>query len=99
MSQELLADFPGFMPYRAQRACFGASYVYTILVDIYGIGEHDSEAFMPVDQVKDFSPATTGGEDAAPKKPLELGWALGAAVFSALDLRFEQGAAVSPDGP
>lgn len=68
--EELLTDNPTFMPYRAQRACFGASYVYTMLVDVYGIEEDDKEAFLPVDTV---------GEH-------ELSWALGAAVFSALNM-------------
>jgi hypothetical protein len=49
--QDLLADHPGFMPYRAQRACFGAAYVYAILTDIYGIAPDDDDAFLPVDQV------------------------------------------------
>ena len=68
---DLLAEFPGFMPYRAQRACFGATYVYSMLVDVYGIEEDDKEAFLPIDSV---------GEH-------ELSWALGAAVFSAMDLK------------
>jgi GDA1/CD39 (nucleoside phosphatase) family len=68
--KELLAEYPDFMPYRAQRACFGATYVYTMLVDIYGIEEDDKEAFLPVDSV---------GEH-------ELSWALGSAVFSAMNL-------------
>ena len=59
------------MPYRAQRACFGATYVYSMLVDVYGIEEDDKEAFLPIDSV---------GEH-------ELSWALGAAVFSAMDLK------------
>lgn len=68
---DLLAEYPGFMPYRAQRACFGATYVYSMLVDVYGIEEDDKEAFLPIDSV---------GEH-------ELSWALGAAVFSAMDLK------------
>ena len=68
---ELLAEYPGFMPYRAQRACFGATYVYSMLVDVYGIEEDDKEAFLPIDSVGEY----------------ELSWALGAAVFSAMDLR------------
>ena len=68
--EDILAEYPTFMPYRAQRACFAASYVYTILVDVYGIEEDDKEAFIPVDTV---------GEN-------ELSWALGAAVFSAMNL-------------
>lgn len=68
--KELLSEYPDFMPYRAQRACFGATYVYTMLVDIYGIEEDDKEAFLPVDSV---------GEH-------ELSWALGSAVFSAMNL-------------
>lgn len=68
--EEMLADNPTFMPYRAQRACFSASYVYTMLEDVYGIEDDDKEAFLPVDTV---------GEH-------ELSWALGAAVFSALNM-------------
>ena len=69
--RELLADFPTFMPYRAQRACFGATYVYSMLVDVYGIEDDDKEAFLPVDSVGEY----------------ELSWALGAALFSAMDLK------------
>ena len=47
--ESLLADFPGFMPYRAQRACFGAAYVYSMLTDVYGIAPDDAEAFLPGD--------------------------------------------------
>jgi GDA1/CD39 (nucleoside phosphatase) family len=67
---DIQAEYPTFLPYRAQRACFTASYVYTMLVDVYGIEEDDKEAFIPVDTV---------GEH-------ELSWALGAAVFSAMNL-------------
>lgn len=71
--EELLADYPGFMPYRAQRACFGATYVYSLLIDVYGIDEDDENAFIPVDSVGEY----------------ELSWALGAAVFSAMGLQYE----------
>jgi hypothetical protein len=71
--EELLAKFPGFMPYRAQRACFGATYVYSMLVDVYGIEEDDGEAFLPIDTVVEK----------------ELSWALGAAVFYALGLEYD----------
>lgn len=71
--EELLADFPGFMPYRAQRACFGASYVYSMLIDVYGIDEDDEEAFLQIDSVGEY----------------ELSWALGAALFSAMGLQYE----------
>ena len=48
--EALLEDFPGFMPYRAQRACFGAAYVYSMLTDVYGIAPDDAEAFLPGDK-------------------------------------------------
>jgi len=68
---ELLGNFPGYMPYRAQRACFGASYVYAMLVDIYSLDLDDNKSFLPLEFHSD------GGE---------LSWALGAAVYSALGL-------------
>jgi hypothetical protein len=102
------------MPYRAQRACFGATYVYTILTDIYGVEDEDATTFLPVDQMRfdssvplppqSSSPSSSTGSsghtnetgavaetgaEAEVRRPLELGWALGAAVFSALDMKLE----------
>jgi hypothetical protein len=38
--QELMARFPDSYPsYRAQRACFGAAYMYFLMTDVYGISE------------------------------------------------------------
>ena len=36
--QDLLARFPD-SNYRAQRACFGAAYIYFFMTDVYGISE------------------------------------------------------------
>ena len=47
---DLLSDFPGFKPYRAQRACFGAAYVYLMLTDVYGLSPND-KAFMAIENL------------------------------------------------
>ena len=46
----LLLDFPGYMPYRAQRACFGAAYIYVVLKDIYGF--ENGEEISNIDQLR-----------------------------------------------
>jgi hypothetical protein len=67
---EVLHEFPTFMPYRAQRACFGAAYVYSLLTTVYGLDEHDNTTFLPLEYHKDYT----------------LGWPLGSAIFSAIGL-------------
>lgn len=52
--------------YRTQRACFGAAYVYFLLVDVYGISVEDADTFLPLDVFDGF----------------ELSWAIGAASAS-----------------
>ena len=77
--EHLLEAFPGYMPYRAQRACFGAAYIYVLLTDIYGMssasasasagGRNNTTSFTAVDSL--------GSR--------ELSWALGAAVHMSLE--------------
>jgi hypothetical protein len=67
---EILHEFPTFMPYRAQRACFGAAYVYSLLTTVYGLDEQDNTTFLPLEYHKDYT----------------LGWPLGSAIFSAIGL-------------
>jgi hypothetical protein len=45
-----LSDFPGYKPYRAQRACFGATYVYLMLTDVYGLNPND-KAFIAIENL------------------------------------------------
>jgi hypothetical protein len=79
--EAILEDFPGFMPYRAQRACFGSSFIYVLLSDLYGIDSNTPESelvyngtiFRPINNVE----------------KQELGWAAGAAVYSALGLKYD----------
>ena len=62
--EKLLLKFPGFMPYRAQRACFGAAYIFALLTDVYGLGPDVQTTFAAVES----------------RNRYELSWALGAAV-------------------
>lgn len=68
--QDVLEEFPGFMPYRAQRACFGAAYIYSIITDVYGIAPDDGKTFLPIEAHGHIG---------------ELSWSIGAAVAHALE--------------
>lgn len=57
---DLLSDFPGFKPYRAQRACFGATYVYLMLTDVYGLNPND-KAFMAIENLGNMELSWTLG--------------------------------------
>ena len=66
--EQLLREFPGFNAYRAQRACFGAAYIYTLLTGAYGLSDDTEGEFWPLEHV---------GE-------VEISWALGAVAASTL---------------
>lgn len=66
--EELLSDFPGFSAYRAQRACFGAAYIYSLLTGAYGLEDDTEGEFWPLEHVGD----------------VEISWALGAVAASTL---------------
>lgn len=71
---ELLASFPdGFHDYRAQKACFGSSYIYSILTYIYGMKEDDLTRFKPMEAHEKYT----------------IGWPLGVALSNALKWKFE----------
>ena len=82
---EILQDFPGFMPYRAQRACFGAAYIYALMGHLYGMAtdlhiKSGVDAFSTTTitkQIPEFVAVDTVDSQ-------ELGWPLGAAAFAAL---------------
>jgi hypothetical protein len=59
---------PGEPEWRAQRACYGAAFIYALLTSVYGVS-HDAAEFVPLGEVLPFG---------------ELGWALGAGVSLAL---------------
>ena len=52
---DLHADFSHYMPYRSQRACFGAVFIYYLLVDVYGINRDDSKTFKTLGYEADIS--------------------------------------------
>ena len=52
---DLHSDFSHYMPYRSQRACFGAVYIYYLLVDVYGIAEGDRHSFRTLGYENDVS--------------------------------------------
>ena len=70
---DILADFPGFYDIRAQQACFGASYIYAITTELYGLNEMDTTSFLPTDSHHAYT----------------VGWPLGAAIYSAMNWSFE----------
>lgn len=53
--KDLHSDFSHYMPYRSQRACFGAVFIYFLLVDIYGIGPTDNQSFKTLGYESDIS--------------------------------------------
>jgi hypothetical protein len=57
---DLLSDFPGYKPYRAQRACFGATYVYLMLTDVYGLNPND-KAFIAIENLGNMELSWTLG--------------------------------------
>ena len=59
---------PGEPEWRAQRACYGAAFIYTLLTSVYDM-PHDAAEFVPLGEVHPFG---------------ELGWALGAGASLAL---------------
>lgn len=68
---DVLDEFPNFMAYRAQRACFGASYIFAMVTEVYGIEIDDATSFLPLDNHASYT----------------LGWPLGATLFSALNVQ------------
>jgi hypothetical protein len=52
---ELHKEFSHYMPYRAQRACFGAVYIYFLVTDVYGIDINDSKSFSATQHTADVS--------------------------------------------
>ncbi len=78
---EILLEFPTFMPYRAQRACFGATYVYALLTRVYHLAEEDETSFLPLEVHREYT----------------LGWPLGASIFSALGLDASHLVDLNPD--
>jgi hypothetical protein len=69
---EVAARYPHFPAYRAQQACFGASFIYVIATELYNVAEEDSASFLPTDEHAHFS----------------VGWPLGAALSSATNLTY-----------
>jgi hypothetical protein len=52
---DLHTEFSHYMPYRSQRACFGAVFIYYLLTDIYGIAENDRTSFKTLGYESDIS--------------------------------------------
>mmetsp|Transcript_31544 Transcript_31544/g.58720 ORF Transcript_31544/g.58720 Transcript_31544/m.58720 type:complete len:467 (-) Transcript_31544:47-1447(-) len=72
--QDLIARFPDSYPsYRAQRACFGAAYMYFLMMDVYGISELSQGEFFPMESHNEH----------------DLGWVLGAVAVSSHGAREE----------
>lgn len=63
---ELASEYPHLPHYRSQRACFGASYLYFLLMDVYG---------YELDTIGEFWPLERHGT-------YELSWPLGVAALS-----------------
>jgi hypothetical protein len=71
---EVLAEFPGFMSFRAHQACFGAAYIYAITTELYNLKDDDLTSFLPTDTHLSYS----------------VGWPLGATVFSIMNWKYEE---------
>lgn len=66
--EDLLSDYPGHQPYRAQRACFASAYMYFLLTDVYGMHQDDTGGFWALDSHMTY----------------DLSWVLGAAAVAVL---------------
>lgn len=71
---DILAEFPDFFPFRAHQACFGASYIYAITTELYGLDELDNTSFFPTDNHHSYT----------------VGWPLGSTIYSAMKWTFEE---------
>jgi hypothetical protein len=71
---DILSDFPGFFPFRAHQACFGASYIYAITTELYGLDDNDTKSFFPTDNHHSYT----------------VGWPLGSTIYSAMKWTFEE---------
>ena len=68
--EELLSEFPSHYPsYRAQRSCFGASYIYIIMTEIFGVDPNKYNQLLPLEEYGRFT----------------LSWPLGAVVLGSLN--------------
>ncbi len=68
---DVMDEFHHRIPeYRAQQACFGAAFIYTIATELYGLQEYDSTSFLPTDSHHSYT----------------IGWPLGATIFAATDI-------------
>lgn len=52
---DLHTEYAHYLPYRSQRACFGAVFIYYLLTDIYGVAEHDLGSFKTLGYESDIS--------------------------------------------
>mmetsp|Transcript_3643 Transcript_3643/g.3760 ORF Transcript_3643/g.3760 Transcript_3643/m.3760 type:complete len:507 (+) Transcript_3643:166-1686(+) len=84
--QDLLDDFPGYQEYRAQRACFGAAYIYVLMTEMYGLERKELNelnesieisSYKKNNHIDLFAAVDSIGDH-------ELSWALGAAVYLSL---------------
>lgn len=71
---DTLSEFPGFFPFRAHQACFGASFIYAITTELYGLNENDSTSFFPTDNHHSYT----------------VGWPLGSTIYSVMKWTFEE---------
>lgn len=73
--EDLLSDFPPHTPsYRAHRACFGGSFIFVMLVDVFGLDPLDATAFKPIES----------------RGSHELSWAIGAALQTAMGFSYRK---------
>jgi hypothetical protein len=71
---EIMNQFNNSIPeYRAQNACFGSAFVYTVATELYGIAEADTTSFLPIDSHKSYT----------------LGWPLGWTMFAIMNWSYE----------
>jgi hypothetical protein len=71
---EIMNQFNHSIPeYRAQNACFGSAFVYTVATELYGIPEADTTSFLPIDSHKSYT----------------LGWPLGWTMVAVMNWSYE----------
>lgn len=84
---ELQERFPNYPAYRVQQVCFAASFIYAVMTEVYRLADN---SFIPTSTSQVSSPSTTRFVAMDSHDSFTIGWALGAAVSSAMGITYEE---------